>query len=823
MCVVFLMLGLLAGCSDQLGSSTSALMGSATVCEVGCSYQRGYQWSCPITGTISKTAWCPPSNTCSEIEQCQANQLAACNASCAAECLPVFDGTVTCCDCPAIITDGGVTDGGSGGSADAGSGETDCDGTNVDICGCDNVVGSRKALDVCGVCGGDGTECKGCDGIAWSGKTYDACGVCGGSATDVDECGSCDVNPYYQSAYDVCGVCRGDASTCPGCDGVMGSGLAYDACGVCGGDGSDCPGCDGVIGSGLVFDACGVCGGTNFIFGRYFGLFCPPPPPPPPAREYVMSIYLLPADGADGAVSLVDDVAYRAPRTVLLALAKSIAIGSTHKALGMVRVGHEVGHAYVNFFSRNSDGTGYEQANPDIFPTGQTGDGGFWDYVKYGPGGVIFGIWPGKMNTTDEARVDIIRRMGAHGWPVFMNGVRVVRSTQLIGRVDFILSEATWKAVQERSKLHASHTASRYGLLLEPAKQSKQPGEEGGGEGAGCTSYASMLVTYSGAIKRTVLNPVWTRTLTFGERTIATGDYHWGSHIRPPWPVRNIRNKNWFLKDPAAAYISSWTYPNYPDWDRRLHSTTIVSNLEQQTNHRTITSYWYDPDKMYFWLRGVYEAARVAPGATFASLGRTWKAKTFASADQVFPHIETDARDAAAQSTLWDLAPDPNNTDWGNTKPYTGGQRIRLRDGAGCYVSARIDPWRPVTSEGEWDGPWEKFMVDKNPINSGDVISWWSWEDGAVTAVDGGGADIVHNRIDAGPWERWTIHKVDAAGQLLTGAIASGDRVALRASNGQWMVAEEQFPGRGVGGCGALNANRNTIGPWEIFTVKFHP
>ena len=810
----------------------------SSCCAPGCEVRTGYHLYCPTSDTIAPS-WCPESDTCGAMDQCQAAQAALCDAACPGGCVTVYDGPPSCCDCPTeCVPDACGVCNGDGSSCTGcdgvpGSGAVPdacgvCGGDGSTCVGCDGEPGSGKVADACGVCDGDGSSCAGCDGVPMSGLTYDVCGICDGPHTDDHTCPDCDGVPGSGLVYDACGVCGGDGTTCAGCDGVPGSGLVYDECGACGGDGSSCIGCDGVVGSGLVYDDCGVCGGPDHDDAdgdgddddpdELEGCQPPPPPPPPPAREYVMSIYFVPADGATGNASLLNNGAYTTPFSLLTALGISMAVGSAHVNQGLARVGHEVGHAYVNFFSRKADGTDVQQADPDIFPTGQTGGGAAEDFLRKGAGGTILGIYPGRMNTVAEAQGDIDKRIAGHGRNVIVRGPRDVivwleANAQLIGRADFILTEETWNKVKERSKIHARETSSRYGLLLEPAIKSRQVGETGG-EGAGCTSYASLMVVYSGAIKRTVLNPVWTRHITFGERTIARGYYRWGSHLRAPWPVANIRNTHWW-GDPAATYLSQWTWPNWwPDWDRTLHRVSM-NGLESPTNHRTLTGYWYDPDYMYFWARGVYEAARQAPGATAASLGRTWKAKTLQSADAVYPYIETDARDAVAQSTTWDTALDPYNTDWGKSSPFEGGRRFSLRDSRGCYVRAVPDAGRNVDSRGAADGPWEKFTAAAPNLASGDVISWWSFMSAPVTAENGGGANVVHNRIDPGPWERWTLRKVNGAGQPVAGAIASGDRVALQAASGHWLVAENA-------GCGALNANRAALGPWETFTITFH-
>jgi hypothetical protein len=77
--------------------------------------------------------------------------------------------------------------------------------------GCDDVPGSGKVKDECGVCDGDGSSCAGCDGKPNSGKVKDECGVCDG---DGSSCAGCDGKPNSGKVKDECGVCDGDGSSC---------------------------------------------------------------------------------------------------------------------------------------------------------------------------------------------------------------------------------------------------------------------------------------------------------------------------------------------------------------------------------------------------------------------------------------------------------------------------------------------------------------------------------------------------------------------------------------------------------------------------------
>jgi hypothetical protein len=81
--------------------------------------------------------------------------------------------------------------------------------------------------------------------------------------------------------------------------------------------------------------------------------------------------------------------------------------------------------------------------------------------------------------------------------------------------------------------------------------------------------------------------------------------------------------------------------------------------------------------------------------------------------------------------------------------------------------------------------------------------------------VNGGGGEVRmdtlltnNDPLYATSSERFTIEKLSGTpGTILN----HGDTFALRASNGQYVVAEN-------GGGGAINANRSVRGAWETFT-----
>jgi hypothetical protein len=73
-----------------------------------------------------------------------------------------------------------------------------------------------------------------------------------------------------------------------------------------------------------------------------------------------------------------------------------------------------------------------------------------------------------------------------------------------------------------------------------------------------------------------------------------------------------------------------------------------------------------------------------------------------------------------------------------------------------------------------------------------------------VCAEGGGGREVVANRNEIGPWEMFDIR------QLPNG------KFAMMASNGQYICAEG-------GGGREVVANRGEIGPWEMFDRETVP
>ncbi len=144
----------------------------------------------------------------------------------------------------------------------------------------------------------------------------------------------------------------------------------------------------------------------------------------------------------------------------------------------------------------------------------------------------------------------------------------------------------------------------------------------------------------------------------------------------------------------------------------------------------------------------------------------------------------------------------------------TQGPAVRLKASNGQYVVAEGGGGGVVNANRPQAGAWETFtLIDKNGgiLMNGDAVNFKTATGHFLVAEGSGGREVLANRTAPGPWETFVMVKVKgSAGQ----EIVHGDAIALRASSGQYLVAEG-------GGGGVVNANRNAIGPWETFILEF--
>ena len=148
---------------------------------------------------------------------------------------------------------------------------------------------------------------------------------------------------------------------------------------------------------------------------------------------------------------------------------------------------------------------------------------------------------------------------------------------------------------------------------------------------------------------------------------------------------------------------------------------------------------------------------------------------------------------------------------------HNGLFNISLRASSGHYLIAASGGNAHLAADAAAIGSWERFdIADLNggALANSDSINLRVSNGSYIVAEGAGGGVVNANRPVAGSWETLKILNLSGNRDL-----ASGDQIALQAPNGQYVVAEN---GGGLGGSGAVNANRNAIGAWEIFTITIH-
>lgn len=136
------------------------------------------------------------------------------------------------------------------------------------------------------------------------------------------------------------------------------------------------------------------------------------------------------------------------------------------------------------------------------------------------------------------------------------------------------------------------------------------------------------------------------------------------------------------------------------------------------------------------------------------------------------------------------------------------GRRIALRGAHGRYFVAERDG-RANANRGRI-GPWERFIVGdaggsapNRALTWGATISLRSAHGRYVVAERDGALNANRQRV--GPYERFTV--LDPSNtRRASGAVPCGATIALRSTHGRYVVAESD---------GAANANRARIGSWE--------
>ena len=128
----------------------------------------------------------------------------------------------------------------------------------------------------------------------------------------------------------------------------------------------------------------------------------------------------------------------------------------------------------------------------------------------------------------------------------------------------------------------------------------------------------------------------------------------------------------------------------------------------------------------------------------------------------------------------------------------------------GQYVAAELgQPNAPLVANRAVVGPWETFTMSridgqKIPFKDNTPISLIAANGLYVSAEGGGGREVTANRSLVGPWETFTLKLAPGSTEY-----KANDPVSFQASNGQYLSAEN-------GGGRQIVANRSAVGPWEI-------
>lgn len=189
------------------------------------------------------------------------------------------------------------------------------------------------------------------------------------------------------------------------------------------------------------------------------------------------------------------------------------------------------------------------------------------------------------------------------------------------------------------------------------------------------------------------------------------------------------------------------------------------------------------------------------PGTpTDASVGASVMNSCFrASETGEFP-----GNDIIALRALYGLPPPP---------PPPPAPMFSFRTHSSHYLVAEFGGNAYMASDRTAIGAWERFAytdVNGGSLAHGDLINLRTADLSFWVAAGGGGGAVNTTSSTAGAFEAFRILNLDGWADFLT-----GDRVALQASNGQYVVAENG----GGGGAGSVNANRSAIGPYETFVI----
>lgn len=291
------------------------------------------------------------------------------------------------------------------------------------------------------------------------------------------------------------------------------------------------------------------------------------------------------------------------PNTLINTAIRSEISESALKAMGLVELGHSIGHVNVEL----------ECGGESIPLTGQTGETTSWKAAVDGFG-LLLRDFPGHLNDQPEGGHDAV-----------LEDIRLRVKNGLLAKMSILVNGATCKRVKSFYQAYEKSGAyKRYGGDFRSRRF----------EGGGCAIFGADVVDVSGMLRRSQFTPLWTQSVIAGSKRIANafhGDpYPTGSNLVAPGPD----GKSVFWTGGETIPASSWPI---------LMGTEKLKTWSGDDDEFQVPFTIYDPMRMHDWAQKVWEEASAHGSAT--SLETTWTASTEGRAHVV----TTDAHCTAPQ------------------------------------------------------------------------------------------------------------------------------------------------------------------------------
>lgn len=142
---------------------------------------------------------------------------------------------------------------------------------------------------------------------------------------------------------------------------------------------------------------------------------------------------------------------------------------------------------------------------------------------------------------------------------------------------------------------------------------------------------------------------------------------------------------------------------------------------------------------------------------------------------------------------------------------------LNLKVHNGQYVTALSGGGRELWADTNAPLEWESFAIvnlQNKQLADGDSIAIQAMNGQFVSVANGGGGQVMANANNIGPWETFKIRKI-VNNKFGKGAISNNSTVAFLCNDGKHYFCAENGGGR------ELVANRLNAGIWETFQLNF--